>query len=130
MPSHEPLPQGAVMRGNIELQGRLPVPNPAGGASTVYSMSFRDDDPQSPTFGFEVLVPLADEGRILSEDEAINKFYRTGRHLGVFSDPQSAVAYADQLHKDYESGKYAMKPMPSHAPTSIAEHARLYGPKR
>lgn len=82
--------------------------------STVYSMSFLDEDPASPRYGMEVLIPLADEGRILSEEEAIQKYYRLGSHLGAFRSPQEATTYADQLHRDYEAGKYTMRPAVSH----------------
>lgn len=85
--------------GNIELRGRPKIANPNGGTSTVYSTSVNID-------GREVLLPLADEGRILSEDEAVAKFKRTGKHLGIFATPEAATAYASKLHDEYASGKY------------------------
>ena len=100
--------------GNIDLYDRPKVPNPKGGTSTVYSMSFRDEDERSPRFGQEVLVPLADEGRILSEAEARQKYQKGGRHLGAFRTPEEATAYAKQLHEDYERGKYEVRPAVSH----------------
>lgn len=105
---------GRPEQGNIDLFDRPKVPNPKGGTSTVYSMSFQDEDEQSPRFGQEVLVPRADEGRILSEDEARKKYYKTGHHLGAFRTPDEATAYAKQLHDDYERGKYEMRPAVSH----------------
>lgn len=100
--------------GNIDLYGRPEVPNPAGGNSTVYSMSFQDEDPRSPRFGKEVLVPLADDGRILSEEEAIDRYYQTGKHLGAFDTPQEANANAERIHNEYEAGKYRIRPAVSH----------------
>jgi hypothetical protein len=100
--------------GNIDLYNRPKVSNPEGGTSTVYSMSFIDEDPKSPRFGKEVLVPRADGGRILSEDEAIARYYETGNHMGAFDSPQEANAVADRIHQDYERGKYDMRPAVSH----------------
>lgn len=90
---------GQIEPGNIDLR-RPVIANPNGGQSTVYSASFNID-------GKEVLLPLADEGRILSEQEAVDKYRRTGQHLGTFQDVASANAYAEQLHNEYAAGKYA-----------------------
>ncbi len=90
---------GLIEPGNIDLR-RPSIPNPDGGMSTVYSSSFNIN-------GKEVLLPLADEGRILSAEEAIDKYNRTGQHLGTFHDVASANAYAKQLHDEYEAGKYS-----------------------
>lgn len=100
-------------RGNIDLYDRPEVPN-GDGISTVYSMSFQDEDPQSFRYGSEVLVPLADMGRILSPQEAIARYYQTGHHLGAFASPEDATQYAIQLHNDYEGGKYRVRPAVSH----------------
>lgn len=103
VPSH-----GQIAPGNIDLYNRAQIPNPDGGTSTVYSASFNID-------GDEVLLPLADDGRILTPEEAIEKYRRTGRSLGRFIDPASADAYAEQLHNDYATGKYDVRPAVSHA---------------
>ena len=101
-------PSPAIHPGNIDLIGRPEIPN-KGGMSTVYSFSFLDEKPSSKTYGQEVLVPLADEGRIFTKDEARDKYYRTGKHLGTFETPEEATAYAGRLHDDYASGKYATR---------------------
>lgn len=97
MPDPQP-----VVSGNIDLYDRPKVPN-QGGSSTVYSASFDID-------GREVLLPLADDGRILSDDEAIDRYRRTGQHLGIFRTPQEATRFAERLHNDYAAGKYERRP--------------------
>jgi hypothetical protein len=92
---------GMLEAGNIDMNTRPRVKNPDGSASTVRSISYNVD-------GDEVLMPtVPDEGgRIMSNDEALNRYKRTGRHLGKFSDPQSATAYAQGLHES-EAAKLA-----------------------
>lgn len=87
-------PSGIVAEGNIDLTKRPVVKNPDGTISTVRSMSFNDGQA-------EVLVPtVSDDGRIMSDDEAIDAYRRTGRHLGKFDTPENATAYAQHLHED------------------------------
>ena len=87
---------GQIAAGNIDLNNRPRVPNPDGSISTVRSMSANFD-------GREVLLPtISDDGRTLSEQEAIEQYKRTGRHLGIFDTPQNATAYAERLHRDQE----------------------------
>ncbi len=86
-----PAPNALAYRGNIDLDTRPMVRN-GNAISTVRSMSIEVD-------GKEVLIPtVSDDGRIMSDDEAIATFFRTGKHLGIFGSPDEATAYAERLH--------------------------------
>jgi hypothetical protein len=89
--------KGLVEAGNIDLTTRPTVQNKDGTVSTVKSISANID-------GKEVLLPtISDDGRTLSENEAIEQFKKTGQHLGKFDTPENATAYAKQLHNDQEA---------------------------
>lgn len=91
-----------VEGGNINLNTRPKVKN-GDQYSTVRSMSIGTDRG-------EVLIPtVSDDGRLLSNDDAIKEYKRTGRHLGIFRDSDSATAYAKQLHLDQEK-QYGEQP--------------------
>jgi hypothetical protein len=84
--------------GNIDLNSRQKIPVD-GGYATVRSISFGED-------GKEVLVPTATQGRIMSDQEAMEQYDKTGKHLGKFLTPHQATIYAERLHnnqaKQYE----------------------------
>jgi len=83
---------GVREQGNIDLAKRPRVINPDGSVSTVRSMSIGTD-------AGEYLIPtVSDAGKSLSEQQAIEQFYATGRHLGLFDSPGNATAYAKRLH--------------------------------
>jgi len=95
-------PVGLVEPGNIDLYNRPAVQNPDGTTSTVRSMSFGEN-------GIEVLIPTVVRGRVVSDDEAIQHYRRTGQHLGKFVTPEAATAYGSRLHDDYAAGTYAKR---------------------
>lgn len=104
-PPWQPMGQGSRPRvpGNIDLGSRPVVRNPEGTVSTLRSMSFGTDDG-------EVLIPtMADDGRQLSEQEAIDLYRQTGRHLGIFGTPEEATAFARSL-SDQQGTRVAAQP--------------------
>lgn len=94
-PSSEPV-GNFVEKGNIDLFNRPVTQNADGTISTVRSMSFNDGN-------HEVLIPtVADDGAILSEEDAIDNYYKTGKHLGKFNSVEDANKYADSLHNQQD----------------------------
>jgi hypothetical protein len=86
-------PKGLIERGNIDIHKRPVVHNADGTISTVRSMSFNEN-------GKEILIPtVSDDGKILTNKEAIALYHRTGKHLGMFDSPADATAYAKALHE-------------------------------
>jgi len=79
-------------RGNINLYDRPIVHNKDGSISTVRSMSFNED-------GKEILIPtVSDDGRIMSNEEAIGLYHDTGRYFGKFDSIEEANNFAMRLH--------------------------------
>lgn len=82
-----------IERGNIDLSNRPRVRNADGSISTVRSIGVNVD-------GHEVLLPtVSDDGRILSDKEAVDQYKRTGKHLGKFRTVEASNRYAQQLHE-------------------------------
>lgn len=87
---------GQLKPGNIDLQKRPVVKRPSGAVATVKSFSIGTPDG-------EVLLPsVSDDGRMLSEAEAIALYKKTKKHLGIFSTPEAATEYAKKLHEDQD----------------------------
>ena len=80
-----------VVEGNIDLDSRIVLFNTDGSFSTEISFSVEID-------GLEVLLPLIVNGKLVSEEEAVEHFFETGEHLGMFSSIEEAEKYAEELH--------------------------------
>jgi hypothetical protein len=124
-------PAGLIAKGNINLADRPVVKNADGSKSTVRSMSFQDDS------GHEVLVPtVSDDGRIMSNEEAIQQYYKTGKMLGVFQSPDDATAYGQTLHTQQEalyngtgnkSGNTYLKNIPADKRAELERQTKSHG---
>ena len=96
---------GLVESGNTDLTQLPVIDNKDGTYSTVYSSNFTDENPKSRTYGKEVLVKGIVNGKKTDDINAIkDQYYRTGQHLGVFSNSKDADAYGEKLHEDWAAG--------------------------
>jgi hypothetical protein len=115
--------------GNIDLSNRPVRRNADGSISTVLSMSFEED-------GKEVLVPkISNTGKLLSDEEAIKEYRKSGKYLGKFNNEQDADQYAQALHSDpmwnEDTKKYSakgQKEITYNAPLSLGRDANPNAP--
>ena len=85
---------GLLEKGNIDENNRPMVIHPGGDISTVYSMTVPGRN------GGQVNIPtVSDDGRMMTEDEAMAQYRSTGRHLGRYDTPENAVRAAKQTHE-------------------------------
>jgi hypothetical protein len=83
---------GLVQPGSIDVNNRPVLKNSDGSISTEKSISIGIEG------GKEVLIPTIINGKEVSKDQAIDHYRKTGEHLGVFKDVDSANQYAKKLH--------------------------------
>lgn len=69
-----------------------PVVNEDGSVSTVRTISFEED-------GKEILIPTVIGDRIVSDEEAIEHYHRTGFNFGKFDTVEEANKAAEELHQ-------------------------------
>jgi hypothetical protein len=82
-------PIGRYGKGNIDLYNRPQIEMENGSIATVMSLGFYDD-----RINKEVLVTMVTEKGILTEDEAIDYYYETGKYLGYFNSVEESNQYA------------------------------------
>lgn len=88
---------GMIRTGNIDIANRPTVKLPDGRIATVRSASFNID-------GNEVLLPtVSKDGKLWTEQEAIDNYRKTGENLGVFNSPEAASKYAQALHEQQDA---------------------------
>lgn len=87
---------GMIKEGNIDLASRPVVHLPDGSIATVRSIGVNIG-------GKEYLLPtVSQDGRLLSNDEAVDEFKRTGKYLGIFDSPEASDRYAEALHNQQD----------------------------
>lgn len=101
---HDPMfmwknPKGVVVPGTTDLTKQPEVMTPEGDPATVRSIGVQFDD------GYYLLPTVTPDGRLLSDDEAIEEFKSTGKHLGIFESQHDSDLYGWKLHKAYAKGK-------------------------
>lgn len=83
-------------KGNIDLYNRPQIKNANGSISTVKSYGFTDEN------GKHILVPTVTPDGIISNDEAVKRYYQTGEYLGKFNTIPELEDYAQKLHLQQE----------------------------
>lgn len=100
-----------VAPGNIDLNNRQVYFGNDGTYGTEHSFSI--GTPKG-----EVLIPQIVNGKLVSQQDAINHYMQTGENLGTFTTPAAANAYATQLHERDQG--LADMPVPQSRPASLS----------
>ena len=87
---------GRYGQGNIDLYNRPIIKNDDGTISTVKSYGFTDEN------GKHILIPTVTPEGIVSNDEAIKRYYQTGEYLGKFDTIPELEDYATRLHNEQD----------------------------
>lgn len=88
---------GQVIPGNIDLNTRPRVKRANGKISTVDTIGIGFD-------GLEYVIPrISDDGKVLTNDQAVALFKKTKKHLGAFKTKEEANAFAQLLHESEAS---------------------------
>lgn len=87
-------PKGQVEPGNLDPFDRPLVPRQDGepGFHTALTFSIGTDKG-------EVLIPQVYDGKVHTQEEAVQHYYQTGQHFGIFASPEDADRYSQQLHE-------------------------------
>lgn len=105
-PLYNPKIQESLMRGtpieegNISLDDRPVIKNKDGSISTLRTISVGFDD------GAYLIPTIAPDGTQLTNEEAIELFKETGKHLGKFISTEAADRYARKLSVE-QGARYA-----------------------
>lgn len=91
-------PDGLVRQGNLDITKPIAIVKQKDGTvATVKTMSFGTDRG-------EVVIPTVHpDGYIMSNEEAIAYFRKTGKNFGTFDSIESATQFAQSLH-EYQAG--------------------------
>lgn len=89
---------GRYGAGNIDLFNRPMYRQPDGSISTVYSATYGIDGKTVllPTIAYN---PANGRPYVMSDQEALDRYRRTGEHLGIFDNDNDANSYAQKLHE-------------------------------
>ena len=87
--------KGILEPGNIDLAGRTRFDAGNGKQKTILGTSYNID-------GVETLIPTVhpETGEDMEEEEAINLFRKTGKHLGMYASPTDATAASRSMSEN------------------------------
>lgn len=96
---------GLVEPGNLDPYNR-PVYKHADGQGYGTTMSFSFNVPEKG----EVLIPQIVNGKLLTQQEAVEHFRKTGEHFGIFDTPANADLFSTDLHNRQDAYMRATHP--------------------